>query len=148
MSREQFAKILVNYLKIDVEAYADTELDFADNADIAQWAVPFVKAAVGAGLMKGRSTPQDTIVFAPRDGIKRQEAIYVLGGLLDTEVSAELTFTDSDTVAPWAKDNFCRALGAGLISGYDDGSIRPEGGITRGEAATLVVRLYDYSSKS
>ena len=98
--------------------------------------------------MKGRTTPADTVIFAPTDGIKRQEAIYVLGGLLSEGEGSELSFTDKDEIAPWAAENFSRALAAGLISGYDDGSIRPEGGITRGEAATLVVRLYNFSSKS
>ena len=148
LSREQFAKILVNYLKIDVSEYSETELNFADSDEIAPWAVPYVKAAVGAGLMKGRTTPADTVIFAPNDGIKRQEAIYVLGGLLPEVEGSEISFTDKDEIAPWAAENFSRALSAGLISGYDDGSIRPEGGITRGEAATLVVRLYNFSSKS
>lgn len=148
LSREQFAKILVNYLKIDIAEYEDFVLDFADNDEIAAWAVPYVKAAVGAGLMRGRTTVYDTVIFAPRDGIRRQEAIYVLGGLVSDAEPAELTFTDSDMIAPWAAENMQFALGAGLISGYDDGSIRPEGGITRGEAATLVVRLYGFSSKS
>lgn len=148
LTREQFAKILVNYLKIDVESYAETEIDFADIDTIAQWAIPYVRAAVGAGLMKGRSTPQETIVFAPTDGITRQEAIYVLGGLIEVESGAELSFTDSDKVAEWAKANLSAALAAGLISGYDDGTLRPGGGITRAEVATIVVRLYEFSSKS
>ena len=148
LSREQFAKILVNYLQIDVNTYSETALDFADTDTIAEWAVPYVRAAVGAGLMRGRSTPQDTVEFAPRDGITRQEALYVLGGLLPAGEGAELTFADSDTVAPWAAENLQRALAAGLISGYDDNTIRPSGRITRAEAATVVVKLSEIPSKS
>ena len=148
LSREQFAKILVNYLKIDVEKYSETPLDFEDIDSIAPWALPYVRAAVGAGLMKGRVTLTDTLIFAPTDGIKRQEAIYVLGGLLSDVEAGELSFTDSESVAPWAAENLSKALAAGLISGYDDGSLRPEGGITRAEAATVVVRLYEFSSES
>ena len=148
LSREQFAKILVNYLQIDVDTYSETALDFADVDTIAEWAVPYVRAAVGAGLMRGRSTEQNTIEFAPRDGITRQEAIYVLGGLLPAGEGAELTFTDSDAVASWAAENLQRALAAGLISGYDDGTVRPNGRITRAEAATVVVKLSEIPSKS
>lgn len=148
LTREQFAKILVNFLKIDIAEYENTELDFADNGEIAAWAVPFVRAAVGAGLMRGRSTPADTVIFAPADKITRQEAIYVLGGLLtDGEIRA-LDFTDGDRVAPWAAENLSKALAAGLISGYGDGSLRPEGSITRAEAATVVVRLYEFMSEN
>ncbi len=148
LSREQFAKILVNYLKIDIEKYSGEELNFADNEEIASWAVPYVKAAVGVGLMRGRSTPQDTVIFAPADKITRQEAIYVLGGLLPSISGEPLGFSDGDTVAPWARENLEKALAAGLISGYDDGTLRPDGSITRAEAATVVVRLYEFSQEN
>ena len=36
-----------------------------------------------------------------------------------------------------------RSVAAGLISGYEDGSLRPAGRITRAETATVVVRLFD-----
>ena len=143
LSREQFAKILVGYLGIDIEKYAQTPLEFEDAEEIAEWALPFVRAAVGEGLMRGKTTVYDTLIFAPKDSITRQEAIYVLGALLpeaeDDEIDAE--FTDSDKIAPWADENLRRAYAQGLISGYDDGSVRPEGKITRAEAATLVVKL-------
>ena len=148
LSREQFAKVLVNYLKINPDDYTDTAIVFEDADEIAQWAIPYVRAAVGAGLMRGRSTPEDTVIFAPRDGITRQEALYVLGGLLGDISGTPLEFTDSDKIAPWAADNLEKALSAALISGYDDGSIRPEGGITRAEAATVVVKLYTFLSKN
>lgn len=143
LSREQFAKILVGYLGIDIEKYAQTPLEFEDTGEIAEWALPFVRAAVGEGLMRGKTTVYDTLIFAPKDSITRQEAIFVLGALLpeteDDETDAE--FTDSDKIAPWADENLRRAYAQGLISGYDDGSVRPEGKITRAEAATLVVKL-------
>ena len=143
LTREQFAKILVAYLGIDPALFAETPLAFADNDAIAPWAVPYVRAAVGAGLMRGRSTPQDTVVFAPTDGITRQEAFYVLGGLLDGD-GVESDFADSDAIAPWAAENLARLFAAGLVSGYDDGTVRPEGRVTRAEAATVVVRLSDF----
>jgi len=34
-----------------------------------------------------------------------------------------------------------KSIAAGLISGYDDGTLRPGGQITRAETATVVVRL-------
>lgn len=143
MSREQFAKILVGYLGIDTEEYAQTPLEFEDVSQISEWALPFVRAATGAGLMRGKTTVSDTLIFAPKDSITRQEAIYVLGALLpesEDEIK-DTDFTDSDKIAPWADENLRRAYAQGLISGYDDGSVRPESKITRAEAATLVVKL-------
>ena len=143
MSREQFAKILVGYLGIDTEEYAQTPLEFEDVSQISEWALPFVRAATGAGLMRGKTTVSDTLIFAPKDSITRQEAIYVLGALLpeSEDETKDTDFTDSDRIAPWADENLRRAYAQGLISGYDDGSVRPESKITRAEAATLVVKL-------
>ncbi len=146
LSREQFAKILVNFLKIDLESYSETELAFEDTEKISEWAIPFVRAAVGAGLMRGRSTVYDTILFAPNEPITREEAFYVLGGLLQSEGESETEFTDGGDIAPWALENLEKLFCAGLVSGYDDGSVRPRGNITRAEAATVVVRLYDLVS--
>lgn len=144
LTREQFAKVLSAYLKIDLTKYADVSLDFDDAAEISPWALPYVKAAVGAGLMRGRATVRDTVEFAPRAEITRQEAIYVLGGQLgEAYDSADRPlFTDDELIAPFARQNLLRAAEAGLLSGYEDGSIRPRGSITRAEAATLVLRLY------
>ena len=149
LSREQFAKILVGFLKLDADAYAETALPFDDLGDVAEWAIPYVRAAYGAGLMRGKDTPDGKLLFAPRDNITRQEAFYVLGGLLDGETAGEpQRFTDSDAIAPWAAEHLQKSIAAGLISGYDDGSLRPEGRITRAEAATVVLRLLDILYKT
>lgn len=142
LSREQFAKILCGLLNLDPAAYAGTELPFADNADIAAWALPYVRAVFGAGLMRGKDTPDGRLLFAPRDAITREEAFYVLGGTLDEAESAPLDgFADADRIAPWAAAMLQKSVAAGLISGYDDGTLRPGGRITRAETATVVARL-------
>ena len=149
LSREQFAKILVGFLKLDLAAYAETALPFDDNGDIAEWAIPYVRAAYGAGLMRGKDTPDGRLLFAPRDSITREETFYVLGGLLDGAPDGEMQpFTDSDAIAPWAAAHLQKSVAAGLVSGYDDGSLRPRGRITRAEAATVVLRLLDILYKT
>ena len=149
LSREQFAKILVGFLKLDLAAYAETALPFDDNGDIAEWAIPYVRAAYGAGLMRGKDTPDGKLLFAPRDSITREETFYVLGGLLDGAPDGEVQpFIDSDAIAPWAAAHLQKSVAAGLVSGYDDGSLRPRGRITRAEAATVVLRLLDILYKT
>lgn len=43
----------------------------------------------------------------------------------------------------WGAENVARCIQLGLMKGYEDGTFRPQSSITRGEAATLLVRLYD-----
>ena len=148
LSREQFAKILVNYLKLDTEDYSEIALEFEDSEEISDWAVPYVRAVLGASLMRGRETITGTIVFAPSDPITREEAFYVLGGLFDSADGEEVLFTDGEEIAPWAKENLSKLFILGLVSGYDDGTVRPKGNITRAEAATVVVRIADLAANS
>lgn len=144
LSREQFAKILCGVLQLSVEADGEdaAALPFADADRIAAWAVPYVRAVYAAGLMRGRDMPDGTLCFAPGDAITREEAFYVLGGLIDGEDSALLdSFADADSIAPWAAEMLWRSVAAGLVSGYADGTVRPQDRITRAETATVVVRL-------
>ena len=148
LSREQFAKILVGYLKLDVEEFNDVSLDFEDSDEISDWAVPYVRAVIGASYMRGRETIRGTICFAPKDPITREEAFYVLGGLFDGDADKELSFTDGGEIAPWAEENLSRLVTLGLVGGYDDGTVRPKGNITRAEAATVVVKIADLAANS
>ncbi len=43
----------------------------------------------------------------------------------------------------WGAGYIARGIQLGLIKGYTDGSFRPDNPMTRGEAAALIVRLYD-----
>ena len=72
MTRTEFAIMLCNYLGVDAEKYADTELPFTDLADIPWWALDKVKAIYSLGLMKGQLTDYG-VEFKPNDNIKRME---------------------------------------------------------------------------
>ena len=66
----------------------------------------------------------------------------MLGGLFESDAAADTAdFADADTIAPWAAAMLQKSVAAGLVSGYDDGTVRPKGRITRAETATVVVRL-------
>lgn len=149
LSREQFAKILCGILQLDTAAETEAALPFADTERIAKWAVPYVRAVFAAGLMRGRDMPDGTLCFAPQDAITREEAFYVLGGLIGGADENDLpeSFADADSVAPWAAEMLWRSVAAGLVSGYADGTVRPQGRITRAETATVVVRLLGHMRK-
>ena len=46
-----------------------------------------------------------------------------------------------DVAQSWAADSIHRWLGAGLVEGNDQGLFRPAANLTRGELATIFVRL-------
>lgn len=73
---------------------------------------------------------------------------YVLSSMLrqcdkmPEEIDEDIVFTDTES------NTIRRLATAGIISGYTDGSFRPEGKITRQEAATLLHRAKIYSELS
>jgi hypothetical protein len=105
-----------------------------------EWAKPYVRAAVSAGLMRGRGEGEG-IVFAASDNITRAEVMQVLGSLLKGKSPAALSFTDKDKLPAWAADNAALCVGAGVISGYPDGSLKPGGLVTRAEIAAIFAKL-------
>ena len=50
-------------------------------------------------------------------------------------------FSDAASVSAWAKDAAEFNVGSGLIIGYSNGTLAPDGEITRAETAVVVLRL-------
>ena len=50
-------------------------------------------------------------------------------------------FSDSGSVASYAKDALSWANGTGLVNGTSDGRLNPSGGATRGQAAAILHRF-------
>jgi len=57
------------------------------------------------------------------------------------EVQLEPLFSDIEN--HWAKPFIEKAVGAGIITGYDDGTFRPSNFLTRAQAASIIVRTLD-----
>ncbi len=87
--------------------------------------------------------------FAPNAPITRQELVTILiryltetrGMTLD---SASLAFTDQAKIADYALESVQKAVAAGLIYGYPDGSFQPLNRLPRCEGVTILVRLVHY----
>jgi hypothetical protein len=134
LTRAEFAKLLTSYLSL-----GDNEsVVIADKCP--EWATPYVRAAVSAGLMRGRGDGEG-VIFAASDNITRAEVMQVLGALLKDKIPAAIDFTDKDKLPAWAADNAALCVGAGVISGYPDGSLKPGGLVTRAEIAAIFAKL-------
>ena len=47
-------------------------------------------------------------------------------------------YTDASVIPSWATEQVKTCVSAGVIGGYSDGTIRPNGNITRGEIAKIL----------
>ncbi len=161
LSRAEFAVMLARFYALDLEAYSQNELSLADEDEIAPWALPYVRAVVGANLMRGRDGGDGNIYFAPKDNISRTEAMYVFGGRLDEyqkgregnvkttlEVIKEygnpvMSFADGKDIAAWASNYVGVCVSEGIVTGYSDNTLGGGSYITRAEIAVMLMRLYD-----
>lgn len=132
------AESAVIFYRCLTEAAKESMQDFRSYPDVeyTSWYVREVGALSGAGILSGR----DGGLFEPNAGITRAEFVTVAMRLLKGEAyeGADLF---SDISGSWARAEINRAAELGIISGYPDGTFRPEAGITRAEAAAVVNAL-------
>ncbi|GBG10132.1 hypothetical protein PAT3040_04850 [Paenibacillus agaridevorans] len=108
--------------------------------DIAgHWGQSWIEKAVQAGIVTGYADQ----TYRPDQAVTRQELIVMLARTLTPQAGTGQapSFTDKETIGKWAADAVTSAVEAGWIAGYDDGSFRPEKGLTRVELAAVLARV-------
>jgi len=143
ITRAEFAKMLASYLSLDTKKYVDYGTAFADAEQIAEWSSEYIKALSNEGYMNGKSNPDGTITFESDSFITREEAMHVFAKLLEKrEGDYTLEFSDAESVQPWALDSVKRVVEAGIVTGFDDGTIRAASPVTRAQMCTMFTRLW------
>lgn len=137
LTRGEFAKIVSLWLGLDISDKLEGE---SFEADTPTEKLPYIRAVISEGIMNGTGSLDGRLLFNANSGITRQEVCKVLGLLISGENSSEYAPTDIDRVAEWARDGVEVCISAGIIGGYEDGSIRPENPVTRGELAVMLER--------
>ncbi len=143
VTRAEFAVMAVNTLGIDLFSYENADLScFADMESIPAWAWKYVAAAYDLGIIAGRQETNG-LYFAPGAEITRAEAAAIISRLLPDKLdtSAE-EFADSAQIPSWAVRAFKTLNNAGIISGYDDLTVKPNNKVSRAEAVTMLYNAY------
>lgn len=108
-------------------------LSGADTEGGATWYEKGLSWAVEKGISDGT---------APHALLTREQFVTMLyrsaGSPAVTNLA--LSFRDGDRVSAYARAAMCWAVERGLINGYSDGTLTPQGSITRSQAATLLTR--------
>ena len=93
ISRQEAMTVVARALQLNLNRYRDTDLsDFSDSCAVSNWALPYVRAMVGAGYIQGRSGK-----LAPQDAITRAEFAQVFHNIIGTYLTEEGTYTESFT---------------------------------------------------
>lgn len=89
-------------------------------------------------------------VFGPNDPITRQELMAILyryeqmnGGGFSGAWAFQLDFTDAYQVSDWAYEAACWCTMNGVVNGYGNDLLLPQGNATRAEAAQMIMTLIE-----
>ncbi|MEK8132407.1 NEAT domain-containing protein [Paenibacillus filicis] len=101
----------------------------------SHWAEALIERAVELGLVNGYEDGS----FRPDGEISRAEFIALVGRALgDGTQQSELSFADLEKIPDWAKPALAKAVQAGIVTSYEDGTFRPAQSITRSEIAVII----------
>ncbi len=140
MNRIQFAVMVCSLMGIDAQAYEDEPFGFADAEVFADWMKNYAKAAFLNGFINGRED-ENGISFDPLSAITRAEAMTILYRLKVDMNEYDVTyFADYDEVPEWAVKAVNALCAKGIVSGYEDNTLKPGGKVKRAEAAAMVWR--------
>jgi len=161
VTKEQFAKMLVGALEIDLPE--ETETEVADGEveeteavtfkDVSEnrWSYPYILASYEFFYDDSFGSN----AFNPEENYTREKCAYAISmalgygqkssNLLDADVLD--SFSDSNKITSDLKQAVAMTVERGIVKG-DNESIRPKGEVTRAEAAVLLYRAKQYKARN
>lgn len=142
VTRAQCALMICRWLGIDTAEYADVELDFVDSEKIPDYAADAVKAVYSLGIITGLDSV-DGVYYAPSMPLTREQAMTIVGRIQQSgyEQADISLYTDADKVQGWSEKYVRELVGRGIISGFEDGTLRPEAAVTRAQLAKILTEI-------
>ena len=140
MTRAEFMR----YINRAFHFTETTSISYSDVQSSA-WYYETIQIAVKYGYINGVGNNR----MDPLGDVTREQAAVIIGRLFKEDVSgvsaSALPFSDRGDVSDWAAGYIKAAVDKGIISGYNDGTFRPQRVVTRGEVAKI---LYYYMGTS
>lgn len=112
---------------------------YADQADIASWALTFVQKAFAYGIMEGTGGSAPT--FEPKKQVTRIQFAVILLRILGEAPSAEVKTGFADVVPDsWYAGYVSKAVAKGIVEGISEDRFAPDAAISRQEMAIMLAR--------
>lgn len=135
ITRAGVATIFFRLLKDSVrDANLLTGCTYTDVPD-GHWANTAISTMTGLDIVRG----YDAAAFGPGDPITRAQFAAICARFDTGKSNGSRTFSDIE--GHWAKAYIERAAELGWISGFQDGTFRPDAYITRAQAVTMINRM-------
>lgn len=134
VTREEFVKMIILSVGLFDSA---SECDFVDVSK-NDWHYRYVASAVNSGIINGI----DVQSFGTGKYITRENMAVIAARILSRFNKAATVhsnqFTDQADISDYAVESVNMLAGMQILSGFEDGSIRPKENLTRAEAAKII----------
>ena len=85
ITRQEVMTVVARALELDYDSYSKTDLSvFSDRSEISNWAMPYVRAMVGADYIHGRGK-----ILAPLDNITRAEFAQIFHNIIGSYITVK-----------------------------------------------------------
>ena len=145
ITREEFVKALLSALKLTGDDSTAAKPMTFDDVDDKAWYYETVEIAYRTGIASG----MDDSVFGIGQPITRQDAAAMViraryaAKLAFRRMADTVEFSDSEEIAGYALSAVTELQKAGVLSGYEDGTFKPQNSITRAETAKMLYVMLD-----
>lgn len=152
ITRAEFVKVMTNTFNIDSFNEEFISVEGTKFNDIkGHWAEKEIMNAVSNGVYDYVLSEDlnKNFNFRPNDAITREEASLMVANYLkitDSNLDKISKFKDNGTISYWAKSGIEGAVEKGILNGYDDKTIKPQGKLTRAEAVFIVKKVENFKN--
>lgn len=148
LTRAEYLKLLIHSLDYEEEARILERFTSSYEDANNHWAKGYIEGALEKGIVIEES------MFEPNKYIYRMDmAVMAVRGLLTKGINRADLPLGNNNFSDWVEfpesyhQDALIATGLGLIVGMPDGTFRPMGNMTRGEAVTIIRRVLEFQGK-
>jgi hypothetical protein len=139
ITRGEFAALVARTMELPEPEESEVTIRFTDIA--GHWSEQDIEALIIAGIIQKDDFGTE---FQPDEPITRMEMIRMLvraigKGEHDASCHCVTGFSDDGTLSEADKSSICTGKEYGIVDGYPDGTVKPDGKATRAEAFEMLV---------
>ncbi len=135
ITRAEFTKLLVTLRYGNYQTYTD---EIFEDVPSSAWYYNYVCTAFEEKILEEQMGES----FRPTDLITREEMVVMITKSLDLS-GGRASFSDVNSKNEHYQE-ICAAVNSGIITGYEDGTFKPDNTATRGETAAMVCRILNH----
>ncbi len=143
VNRAMFITVLYRLIeKLGIDVSYEVPASYPDATE--EWYADALSWGTEQGIVNGYTDGS----FKPTKEITREEMCVMLARVMEwygySLPEGGVAFEDEEMISSWALSDVLAMSGMDMILGYEDSTFRPQNTATRAQAATVLLRAYDY----